>query len=176
MFRKNRFGAQCAVKSVRVRLAVIAIALAGCWSTPAPREPLHHEVPRASAPLPPEPLAAEFGTFDEDGQIHPTVEIPLYAGSVFGWRLQLGCTRAVSVREDLYLPGPGDWGSSPDLTISPNAKAAQSRSTLACTKGWIENTWSASAGDPPGVWVLRVTADGFAPQTFRATFTPAPVP
>lgn len=110
--------------------------------------------------------------FDEDGVLHPADEVPLFAGSAFGWRIDLGCTGMVTVLEELRLPAPGDWGSDPELTITANGRRAQVRSTLPCVDGWIEKAWSVSPNDPPGVWMLRISVDGFEPQILRATFAP----
>ena len=156
----------------------LALVLGACWSSTPPPAPLRNEAPRSTGPSDPEPLAAEFGTFDDLGVLEPAVEIPLFGGSAFGWRLQLGCTGAVAVHEQLRLPTAGDWGGDPEMTISADGKVATVRSTVPCTDGWIEKIWTVSPGDPPGVWVVRVTVEGFAPQTFRASFqrTPTPLP
>jgi hypothetical protein len=152
------------------------VALAGCWSAPPPVAPIPA---RAAPPVvhrDPEPTTAEFGIVDDDGVLHPATEIPHYPGSAFGWRLQLGCEHTVEVDEELRLPSPGDWSADPDIRVSANGKTARVHSEAACVDGWIENTWTVSAGDPPGAWSLRVTAAGFAPQTFRATFEPTEAP
>jgi hypothetical protein len=62
------------------------------------------------------------------------------------------------------------------MTITAGGRVATIESTAPCEAGWIEKIWAASAGDPPGVWVIRVTPEGFAPHTFRATFTPGQPP
>lgn len=112
----------------------------------------------------------------EDGAIEAAREVPLYPGSTFGWRLGLGCTAAVEVREELRLPAPGDWGTDPDLEISRDRRTARIASTVPCEGGSIEKLWSVSPHDPPGVWIIRVKARGFATQTFRARFVPADPP
>jgi hypothetical protein len=158
-------------------LTLFAGGLAGCWASPPPvAPPIEH---RASTPVAhrgPEPIVAEFGTIDDDGVLHPSAEIPLYPGSAFGWRLQLPCQHTVEVDEELRLPSAGDWSTDPDVAISARGKVATVHSEAACLDGWIESSWRVSAGDPPGIWVLRVTAAGFAPQTFRATFVPTVAP
>lgn len=159
-----------------VRAAVLAaLFTAGCWTsraaTPAPVI-ANREAPTRS-PAAPSPLAAEFGVFRGSGAFEMTDEIALYDGSLFGWRMQLDCAagRPVRIREELRLPGPGAWSADPTLEISRDGHSARVRDEVACTEdGWVEKVWSVSAGDPPGTWVLRVTAEGFATQTFRATF------
>lgn len=157
-------------------LTPILVLFGACWSSPAPRPPISNEAPRVADPVLPDPLAAVFGTFDDLGTLIPGVEVPLFGGSTFGWRLDLGCTGDVEVREQLRLPAPGDWGTDPDLTTSDDGRIAEVRAMVPCRDGWIEKIWSLSPGDPPGLWVVRVTAKGFAPQTFRATFTRSPTP
>lgn len=159
--------------AIRGLAAWVVCIACGCWSNAPAREPIHNEAPRVATPVLPGVLAAELGVFDADGVLHPTADIPLYAGSAFGWRIQIGCTSAVEYREELRLPSPGDWGSDPDMTISAGGKLATIEATAACEAGWIEKIWSVSAGDPPGVWVIRVTPAGFAPHTFRVTFAAA---
>lgn len=162
---------------VRTLSVLLAGALAGCWASPPPVvPPVEHHPPPPVVRRDPEPVSAEFGFVDDEGVLHPSAEIPHYPGSAFGWRLQLGCEHTVAVDEELRLPSAGDWGTDPDVTVSANGKLARVHSEAACLDGWIENTWTVSAGDPPGIWSLRVTAAGFATQTFRATFVPTVAP
>lgn len=153
----------------------IASQIGGCWTERAPLPPgTARPVPTAS-PLR-EPLALVFGVIDDAGRLEPAVEIPLFAGSAFGWRIQLGCTGEVVVREEIHLPSPGDWGPDPDMEISRDQRTAVVKGPRACTDGWIDRTWTVSAGDPPGPWVLRVTIAGYARQTLRALFVRSPTP
>ena len=151
------------------------LVISGCWSSaPPPAVPIANTRP----PVPAahqlkEVAAAEFGIWDLDGQFHPTFEVPLHAGSVFGWRVSLPCTTPfVPIQEELRLPAPGDWGSDPDMMISRDLRSVTIRNRAECHDGWIEKQWSVSAGDPAGVWAVRITAEGYATRTFRATFTP----
>jgi hypothetical protein len=151
------------------------LVVSGCWSSPpAPAAPIANSRPAVpAAPQLKEVAAAEFGIWDLDGQFHPTFEVPLHAGSVFGWRVSLPCTTPfVPIQEELRLPAPGDWGSDPDMTISRDLRSVIIRNRAECHDGWIEKQWSVSAGDPAGVWAVRITAEGYATRTFRATFTP----
>lgn len=139
--------------------------------------PVHNTAP--VAPRAPDlrlPLSAELGTVDDTGTLQPATEIPLYPGSAFGWRLELGCEHTVEVDEELELPSRGDWGTDPDITISKNGRVARIHSEAVCLDGWIDKTWTVSAADPPGQWKLTVTADGFAPKVFYATFVPGIAP
>ncbi len=160
------------------RVVVIGLVLTGCWSSPPPaRAPIVAPVPRPSpAPDLRAVLTAELGTVDDQGVLHPTTEIPLFAGSPFGWRLEIGCEHTVMIEEELELPSRGDWGSDPELTVSKNGRVARSSSDAICLDGWIDKTWMVSAGDPPGQWKLTVTVEGFHPQVFYPTFVPAPAP
>ncbi len=122
------------------------------------------------------PLSAELGTVDDAGTFQPATEIPLYPGSAFGWRLEIGCKHTVEVEEELVLPARGDWGTDPDLAISKNGRVARTVSEAICLDGWIDKTWTVSANDPAGPWKVTVTVDGFRPQVFYATFVPAVAP
>ena len=151
-----------------------AVALAGCWSSPAPAVPTPHAPPRAPIPAARPIPDGELGTWDELGAFHPTFEIPLAAGTVFGWRLAIPCGRrpqgGVEVLEELRLPAPGDWGGDPEMVISADRTKVSVRATIDCQDGWIEKQWSVSAGDPVGTWTIRVTAEGYGPRSFLATF------
>ena len=175
VFRKNR-------SRVIVATLVITIASA-CWSSrPAPAPIASSTAPRAKAPVKPEVTEGVLGIWDSDGVFRPTHDVPLHAGSTFGWRIRLPCgPRLVVVDEQLDLPEPGDWPADPEMHISSDRKRATLRYQTDCQAGWIEKRWSVSEGDPPGVWVIRVTAEGFATKTFRASFrrdvlAPAPGP
>lgn len=163
---------------VRRALFFTMLALPGCWSSPPPpAKPV--EVAAPLAPRAPDlrvPLTAEFGTVDDSGALHPTAEIPLYPGSAFGWRLEIGCEHTTEVDEELSLPARGDWGADPDITISKNGRIARTQSEAICLDGWVDKTWTVSANDPPGPWKVTVTVDGFQPQVFYATFVPAVAP
>jgi len=166
------------VTTNRVVVIGLAIAGSGCWSSPPPPvAPAAAPAPRA--PRPPDlraPLTAEVGTIDDAGVLHPTTEIPLYAGSAFGWRIELGCEHTVMIEEELELPSRGDWGSDPELSVSKNGRVARTSSDAICIEGWIDKTWMVSSGDPPGQWKLTVTVEGFRPQVFYPRFVPAPAP
>jgi hypothetical protein len=139
--------------------------------------PVQNTAPRPRpAPDLPLPLTAELGTVDDAGTLHPATEIPLYPGSAFGWRLELGCEHTVEVEEQLELPARGDWGTDPDMRISKNGRIARVHSEAVCLDGWIDKTWTVSSGDPPGQWKLTITVDGFRPQVFYAMFVPAVAP
>ena len=175
VFRKNR-------SRLIVGTLVITIASA-CWTTsPAPVPIASAVTPRAKVPVKPDVTFGELGVWDGDGGFRPSAEVPLHAGSTFGWRIRIPCPpRLVVVDEELRLPAPGDWGTDPDMHISADRKSVTLRYQLDCRDEWIEKRWSVSDGDPPGVWVIRVTVDGFAPKTFRASFrrdvlAPAPAP
>lgn len=163
---------------VHLRWFFALLALPGCWSSAPPAE----RPVRVAAPVSPRapdlrvPLSAEFGTVDDAGMLHPTAEIPLYPGSAFGWRIEIGCEHTTKVDEELQLPARGDWGADPDLRVSKNGRVARTQSETICLDGWVDKTWTVSANDPPGPWKVTVTVDGFRPQVFYATFVPAAAP
>jgi hypothetical protein len=147
-----------------------SIVLAGCWSGSAP--PAIVVTPAPEVKRPREPLEAELGAIDAAGAFHPTRDIALFAGSVFGWRIHLPCTgnELVRFREELRVPAAGDWDVDPSMTISADQRTATVRSAAECNDGSIAKSWTVSPGDPAGLWTLRVTVEGYAPQTFRARF------
>ncbi len=174
-FRRKRLQ----FSSVRVRLFLAVVTLPGCWSgAPVPATTVQNTAPLArSAPLDLRvPLSAEVGTVDSSGTLHPTTEIPLYPGSEFGWRIELGCEHSVQVEEELELPSRGDWGTDSEVTVSKNGRVARIQSEAICLDGWIDNTWTVSPNDPAGRWKLTVTAAGYHPQVFYATFVTAIAP
>ena len=160
------------------RLAHLCLLIAGCWTAPtAPPAPANLAPPGARAPALLEVGVAEVGTWDRDDAFHATYDVPLSPGQTFGWRLYLPCTTLwASYQEEMLLPAPGDWPADPDMTVSYDGRSVTIRSTAACTEGWIEKRWTVAAGDPPGVWTIKVTAAGYATKTFRATFAPPLVP
>jgi hypothetical protein len=164
VFRKNR-------SRLIVGTLVITIASA-CWRSPPAPPPITNSVtPRAKAPVKPDVAEAEVGIWDSDGVFHQTDEVALYPGSPFGWRIRVPCTDGpVTVDEELRLPAPGDWPADPEMRISTDQRSATLRYQTECRAGWIEKQWSASAGDPPGVWIIRVTVEGFAATTLHADF------
>ena len=169
VFRKNPV--------LALTVALLITPEIGCWSD-AQRPPA--APPPAARPAPAQPAevaAAEFGTVNEDGVVTPATEIPLYDGSLFGWRIKIpGCEPLIEVREELTLPGPGDWERGEGMTISRDQQTAIVRSDAECHDGWVAKIWSVAAGDPPGDWVLRVTVKGYAPLTFAAAVNPPPAP
>ena len=175
VFRKNR-------SRLIVGSLVITIG-SGCWkSGPEPAPLTNAAAPRAKAPVKPDVTDAELGIWDADAVFQPTSDVPLYAGSTFGWRINIPCERGlVSVDEEMRLPAPGDWPADPELHVSPDQRTVTLHYQAECREGWIEKRWSVSAGDPPGLWVIRVSVEGFATKTFRASFrrdvmAPAPGP
>ena len=166
------------MRSVRLGLLLAFLVLPGCWSSPPPAvTPVSNTGPAKSrAPELRAPQTAEFGTVDDAGTLQAATEIPLYPGSAFGWRLEIGCEHTTVVDEKLELPARGDWGTDPDMVISRNGRIARTRSEAICLDGWVDKTWTVSANDPPGPWKLTVTVDGFTPQVFYATFVPAVAP
>jgi len=162
VFRKNRV------------LGLTGLLATGCWAGPAAPQKAPSP-PRPVAAQPVEVLASEFGTVDDDGVVTPTSEIPLYDGSLFGWRIKLPhCEELVDVREELQLPDVGDWDRADGMSISKDRRTAIVHSATECHGGWIAKIWSVTTSDPPGEWALRVHVKGYAPVTFAATFTPPP--
>jgi hypothetical protein len=157
------------------RLAYLCLLIAGCWSGAAapPEPPANTASPETRAPALPEVSSADVGTWDRDGVFNPTDEVPLAPGQNFGWRLYLPCTTPqVAYQEQMVLPAPGDWPTDPDVHVSYDGKAVTVRGTAECgTSGWIEKRWSLAAGDPAGMWTIKVTPAGYAPKTFRLRFT-----
>ena len=176
MYPFSRYVARVFRKNCRTVLP--CFLLAACWTTtpPPPITATATPAPTAQVHLP-EVAAAEFGIWDRDSVFQLSYDVPLRAGTTFGWRLYLPCKDGfVQVREEFHLPAPGDWGSDPDMWISPDQKSVEVRASAECVLGWIEKRWSVSPQDPPGTWTIRVTAAGYAPKSFHASFAPDPAP
>ena len=162
MFRKNPM------------LGLIGLVLTGCWSGPAAYQNAAPPA-RPVAARPAEVMASDFGTVNEDGVVTPATEIPLYDGSLFGWRVKLPrCEETVEVREELQLPDVGDWDRAEGMMISKDRRTAIVHSATECHDGWIAKIWSIAPSDPPGEWVLRVHVKGYSPLTFSATVAAPP--
>ncbi len=149
-----------------------SIVIAGCWSG-ATTPPIEANA-RPEPERPREPIEAELGMIDADGAFHPTRDVVLYPGSVFGWRIRLPCNddERIRFREQLRVPSAGDWGADPTMTISADQRTATVHASAVCRSGWIAKSWMISPGDPAGLWTLRVTVEGYAAKTFRAMFAP----
>ncbi|NRB07956.1 MAG: hypothetical protein HRU34_12655 [Richelia sp.] len=107
---------------------------------------------------------AEFGVFrrDKHGKITfiPTIKVPLEAGIVYGWRLQLkNSPRHVTWREVFRLPQlPLTWGTQngENFSLSKNGTAAVTNRTTKVKKSTIKNSWTVTPGDPPGNHLIEV--------------------
>jgi len=96
---------------------------------------------------------------DADGKLVATRVVPHKAGQRYGWELRLRSGRdRVRVREVLTLPEvPATWGkveTSPLATLSADSRTAtvEEETTDRALGRW----WVMAAGDPPGVYQLRL--------------------
>ena len=127
------------------------------------------------ASTPAQPIAAWFGTFDDEtGTLDRRTKIPKVEGQVFGWRIKTQCTGPVRFREILRMPAPGDWSFTPEeapgTIVSEDKTTTTTVDYAACKQGWVEHQWTVAEGDPAGTYVITVELDGYAPQTFRPKF------
>ena len=121
-------------------------------------------------------LSAQAGLFGEPGtetaQFTQSASLPLKDGQAFGWRMSVQTTKKkVLVREELTLPKePKTWGDpEPDIKrkTTPDGRTAITEVWLEPRDGFIFHTWTVTAGDPKGIWVLKVSVEGQAERIFR---------
>jgi hypothetical protein len=110
----------------------------------------------------------------EDNVLKRQQRFELSEDTSYGWRIKLPCRGPTLFKETLRLPAPGDWSFGPTpikhVTISEDRTTAITVDYSGCFDGWIQNVWTIAANDPPGLYVLTVEIEGFAPQTFRGLF------
>ncbi|MEL6164133.1 MAG: hypothetical protein AAFY21_07125 [Cyanobacteria bacterium J06641_2] len=101
----------------------------------------------------------------------PTTKIPLRAGQVYGWRIQLqGYEDKLTWQEVLTLPKPPlSWGTDngEHFFLSPDGTKSVIKRTDLVKKGMIDNFWTISSGDPVGKHVIEVYAGKHRIATFN---------
>ena len=102
-----------------------------------------------------------------------TTVIPLRMGSCYGWAIEaMPEARSATIREVFDLPGPGDWGSSPeeqDRAVSRNKANAVVEFQAPLNAGVISHVWCVSDGDPAGPHRIRVYHGETLLHDFRFT-------
>ena len=153
---------------------MIGFVLFGC-ARPRPTPPAVDPPSRGPIATPAQPIAAWFGTFDEDtGKLERKTKIPKVEGQMFGWRIKTRCTGPVRFREVMRMPAPGEFSFTPEEAPGTIVSDDQTTTTTvdygACKQGWVEHQWTVAEGDPAGTYVITVELDGYATQTFRPRF------
>jgi len=153
---------------------LVGAALATACARPRPAPPSTPDPPPTPAD-PSRPVAAWFGTFDDEtGKFSRHLAIPKVTGQSFGWRIKIRCTGPVRFREVMRLPAPGDFSFTPaevpGTIVSDDQTTTTTVDYAACKQGWLEHHWIVAAGDPAGTYVITVELEGYAPQTFRPRF------
>ncbi len=118
--------------------------------------------------------AGLFGPPDAAEAFTPSAVLPLRDGQEFGWRATLKTSKKiVRVLEELTLPSePRTWGDpEPGLKrkTSADGRTATTEFWLEPVDGVIANRWSVTAGDPKGIWTLRVRIEDQPERVFRLT-------
>lgn len=154
---------------------IVLVGLLSC-TRPRPTPPIAEPPPPvADDSGPPAPLAAWFGTWNEDTQkFERKTRFEKVEGQSFGWRIKTRCTGPVKFREVMRLPSPGDWTFTdedmPGTKISSDQTTTTTVDYAACKQGWVEHVWTVAAEDPAGTYVITVELEGYAMQTFRPKF------
>lgn len=153
------------------RFVVLALLWVGaCLSQPAIVAP---SPARSAEPASRQPAATLFGQVVE-GVYKRRTRFELSEDTTYGWRIKLPCTGPTLFRETLQLPAPGEWSVDPEtdkhVKLSADRRRAVTEDYSGCYDGWIQHSWTISAGDPPGEYVLTVEVEGYKPQTFRGRF------
>ena len=155
---------------------LVGTTLATACARPRPTPPPATDPPPAPEDgISPRPVAAWFGTFDDEtGKFSKHLAIPKVEGQRFGWRIKVRCTGPVRFREIMRLPAPGDFSFTPEdvpgTIVSDDQTTTTTVDYAACKQGWLEHHWIVAAGDPAGTYVITVELDGYAMQTFRPKF------
>ena len=155
-------------------IVVFIVGMLASCTRPSPAPPIIHTPPPVRTG-PVAPIAAWFGTWDDNTKFERKNRIDNVEGQAFGWRIKTRCTGPLKFREVMRLPGPGDWTSFeseelPGTTISDDQTTTTTIDYAACRQGWVEHQWTVAASDPAGTYVITVELDGYATQTFRPRF------
>ena len=99
----------------------------------------------------------------KDWKLHPVVLIPNLAGVQYGWKIKTNSQLPIFVREEFTLPEPpSTWklrqGGTSEL--KNGGEQCILESFQATDDGWIGHAWTASHGDPPGKYEIKVWVNG----------------
>jgi hypothetical protein len=106
----------------------------------------------------------------KDWKLHPVVVIPNLPGIQYAWKLKLNRSSPVFVREEFTLPeAPSSWKIKDGETSSQLLKGGEEcvlESFQTTDGGWIGHSWSASLGDPPGRYQIKIWLNGKLARIF----------
>ncbi len=99
----------------------------------------------------------------KDWKLHPVVLIPNLAGVQYGWKIKTNSQLPIFVREEFTLPEPpSTWklrqGGTSELKNGGEQCILESFQST--DDGWIGHAWTASHGDPPGKYEIKVWVNG----------------
>ena len=106
----------------------------------------------------------------KDWKLHPVVVIPNLPGIQYAWKLKLNKSNPVFVREEFTLPeAPSSWKIKDGETSSQLLNGGEEcvlESFQTTDGGWIGHSWSASLGDPPGRYQIKIWLNGKLARIF----------
>lgn len=114
----------------------------------------------------------------KDWKLHPVVCIPNLAGVQYAWKLKTNSMLPVFVREEFTLPeAPSTWklkqGES-STELKNGGEQCVLESFQATDEGWVGHAWTASHGDPPGKYQIKVWLNGKLAHDFVFNVGEAP--
>jgi hypothetical protein len=102
--------------------------------------------------------------------LHPVVVIPNLPGIQYAWRLKIKPPNPVFVREEFTLPeAPSSWKIKQGESSSELLKGGEQcvlEGFQSTDQGWLGHSWSASRGDPPGKYEIKIILNGKLAHTF----------
>lgn len=117
---------------------------------------------------------AEFGLFkkvDGNSAFSPSRTVPLSVNQAYGWVVKLHTNQEkIKWREEFTLPAaPAVWGDLPATSrqVSDDGKTSILEREVVPVDGTIFNSWSVAAGDPPGLYTIRLTVADAKPIVFE---------
>lgn len=113
----------------------------------------------------------------KDWKLHPVVLIPNLAGVQYAWKIKTNSHLPIFVREEFTLPEPpSTWklrqGGTSELKNGGEQCILESFQST--DDGWIGHAWTASHGDPPGKYEIKVWLNGKLAHDFLFNVGEAP--
>ena len=98
--------------------------------------------------------------------------IPLEEGQGYGWFVEIKTSKPkIKWREEFVLPAkPATWdtqGSTAQYFLSKDGRTLITEREVTPVNGIISNTWEVAAGDPKGLYIMRVYIEGKLIQVFE---------
>ena len=104
-------------------------------------------------------------------KLHPVVVIPNLSGVRYAWKLKVKPQSPVFVREEFSLPeAPSTWKLRQGELSAELLKGGEQcvlENFQPTDAGWIGHSWTASAGDPPGRYQIKIFLNGKLAHIFN---------